>query len=77
MNGIEKEIDALGRIVIPVKFRKRLGIELNSKVFISLENEVIVISGIDKYCALCGDKIKSKSKFRLCNRCILEIKSEN
>ncbi len=44
MNKIEKDIDAAGRVVIPMSFRKRLGIASSSRVFISLENDTILIS---------------------------------
>lgn len=44
MNGIEKEVDNLGRVVIPMEFRKRLGIVSNSKVMVSLEGDIIVFS---------------------------------
>ena len=76
MNGIEKDIDSLGRVVIPIKFRKKLGIESNSKVFVSMEDDMILISPANKYCALCGAKIENVQKFRLCNSCISKIKSE-
>ena len=32
---IEREIDDVGRVVIPMEYRKNLGIEFNSKVLIS------------------------------------------
>ena len=76
MNGIEKDIDNLGRIVIPVKFRKKLGVGSNEKVLISCENDSILISAVNKHCALCGKKISAEQKIRLCNTCILQIKNE-
>lgn len=77
MNGIEKEIDNLGRVVIPASFRKKLGIESNARVFISLEDDVITISPSIKHCALCGKKLNPKHRLRLCDACVLKIKSEN
>ena len=76
MNGIEKDIDSLGRVVIPMKFRKELGIEANSKILVSLEDGLILMSPRIKYCALCGRKIKGAPKFRLCEKCIAEVKAE-
>lgn len=76
MNRIEKDIDALGRVVIPIEFRRRLGVESNAKVFVSLENDVIIISTVNTYCALCGIRIEKERKFRLCDRCTLKIKAE-
>ena len=46
MKGIEREIDRLGRVVIPIEFRKKLGIEFNSKVLISLSNGEIIITAL-------------------------------
>ena len=76
INGIEKEVDLLGRVVIPIKFRKKLGLEAGAKVFVSMEENLIKISPKDRRCALCGDIIEEKQKFRLCNGCVSKIKSE-
>ena len=77
MNGIEKEIDSLGRVVIPATFRKKLGIKSNARVLISLEDNIITISPSIKHCALCGKAINKEQTLRICNDCILKIKSEN
>ena len=75
MNGIEKEVDNLGRVVIPMDFRKRLGIVSNSKVMVSLEGDIIVISPSEKYCALCGHTIDNNEGFlRLCGAYIAKIR---
>ncbi len=74
MNGIEKEVDSLGRVVLPISFRKKIGAEPNTIVLISLENDTIIISPANKYCALCGNIIESKQKFKLCEVCIEKIK---
>ena len=76
MNGIEKEIDGLGRVVIPSKIRSKLGIEAKSKVLVSLENDSIVISVASKRCLLCGEKTENEQKIQLCHNCILRIKEE-
>ena len=75
MNGIEKEVDNLGRIVLPVKFRKKLGINAYSKLIMSLEDESIVIRPANRHCALCGKTVE-KGKYNLCGECILKIKNE-
>ena len=43
MSTVAKKIDDLGRVVIPKKFRERLGIEQNGNVLVSLEEDRIVI----------------------------------
>ena len=75
MNGIEKEFDKLGRVVIPISFRKRLGIESNSKVIVSLEEGFIKIRSSIDGCAICGGALSANSKLPLCQKCIDEVKS--
>lgn len=75
MGGIEKEIDYFGRVVIPVKFRKKLGIESDSKVALSLDDGVITISPLSTLCALCGKPADKERELRLCSECIMKIKS--
>ena len=74
MVGIEKEGDALGRVVIPIEYRKSLGIEANTKVFITLENNALFISPAKACCALCGKPTQESSGIRLCEDCIKKVK---
>jgi len=74
MSYIEKKVDDLGRIVLPIKFRNILNIDTNSNVFVSLENDSICIKPIYKYCVICGNVIEKTTDFRLCNLCIEKIK---
>ena len=76
MSTIEKEVDSLGRIVIPKIFRKKLGIESNSKVLIGLENDRIFISSPISRCALCGKKISEHHNIKLCDSCIAIVRSK-
>ena len=76
MSEIERKIDNLGRIVIPVGFRKRLGIDKNSRLTMSLENDAIVIRNNEFRCALCGAEISCDAKFRICDVCKRIIKDE-
>ena len=52
MIGIEKEIDDLGRIVIPKAYRDCLGLEQGDKVTLLLSDLNIVISASKSFCAL-------------------------
>ncbi|MBR2010787.1 MAG: AbrB/MazE/SpoVT family DNA-binding domain-containing protein [Clostridia bacterium] len=72
--GIEKELDNLGRIVLPVKFRNQLGLKSEDKVLISLHNDTIFITPTQRYCALCGKHVTGKHDLRLCNACIQAVK---
>ena len=77
MNGIEKEVDLLGRVVIPAKFREKLGIGLKTKVIVSMEGNGVIIMPQKQQCALCENKIETESKYRLCRRCLMAIKTDN
>jgi len=75
MKTVEKEIDTLGRVVIPKKFRTALGIKAGSAVLMSLEGGAVIISAKSSLCALCGEKIDAGVPFRLCATCLAKIKS--
>ncbi len=74
MNGFEKEVDSLGRVVIPMTIRRALGIESNSKVSVTLQDGTVVMMPAIKKCALCGSKISEEMKFRLCAECVSQVK---
>ena len=73
MDGIEKHIDDLGRVVIPKKFRNKLGLEKDSKVFVSLNNNVIRIRPADTLCVLCDNSRNVNAEIRLCGDCIKKV----
>ena len=78
MNGIEIKIDELGRLVIPIKYRRKLGIIAKDKLLISLRESSLVITPILRKCALCGEKLTGDEKIQLCENCISKVnKMEN
>ena len=74
MKGIERKIDKLGRVVLPISFRKRLNLTENSSVNISLDDDTIFITPTEKRCALCGSNSALHSDVQLCNTCIRRVK---
>jgi len=52
--GIVRRIDSLGRIVIPMEFRRTLGIHVHDQLGIRLEGDNIVIGRHSDTCAICG-----------------------
>ena len=44
MSGIERKIDNLGRIVIPISYRKALRLKSEDSLTISLKKDEIIIS---------------------------------
>ena len=74
MSGVEKHIDELGRIVLPIKYRQKLGLRSGSKVEVSLNENIINIKPVDCVCAICGDFGPINAEVRICFNCIERIK---
>ena len=77
MQGIEKEVDNLGSIVIPMEYRRLTGVDVNSRVLLSWTDDILTISPLDRHCALCGERIKPEREIRLCDECIEKAKQIN
>ena len=74
MKAIDTKIDNLGRILIPKKYRIALGLEADSKINLSLNDDSIIITPSENKCLICGNKDNVNFKFCLCNTCIDKIK---
>lgn len=73
MNVVERRIDKLGRIVLPMDFRKALGLEGEANVILDICGNTIVVKGADTACKLCGSK-EDVSELKICSSCIRKIK---
>ena len=74
-SGMVRNVDELGRVVIPKEMRKRLGIGNNDPVEISIEGERIVIEKYRMCCHFCSSAdgvIEFKGR-NICRRCIEEL----
>lgn len=74
MTNIEKHVDDLGRIVLPIGIRNKLGLSGESVVSIELCDESIIITPIKKICKLCGKTDNIDEILKICQRCISIIK---
>lgn len=77
MNGIDKEVDRLGRVVIPVEYRKRLGIKEGTRVVFFLESNSLTVRPEKDCCALCGATVDCACGVRLCARCIEKARADD
>lgn len=75
--GIEREVDNLGRVVLPIEFRKKMGIERNSRVTITMEDEGVLIRAADSVCSMCKRQAELKAELGLCAECIERVKKYN
>lgn len=73
---ITKNIDDLGRIVLPKDIRKKLGMEIRSSVDLHVEDDKIIISKVYDECIFCHSK-ENLTDFKgkkVCNKCIDELR---
>ena len=76
--GIIRNVDELGRIVIPKEIRKKMEISSNDPVEIFVDGDRIVLTKYHTSCTFCGSKLgvtEFKGK-RICADCLHEIKAE-
>ena len=76
--GIVREIDALGRIVLPKSIRKIYNLKERDGVEIFTDGDSIVLKKYAPFCIFCGEQdnlIKYKDK-NICKKCAEEISTE-
>ena len=69
--GILRKVDELGRIVIPMELRNKLGIEEKDSLEIFVEGSSIILKKYNSTCIFCGsDKnLFSYSDKLICAKC--------
>ena len=70
---VERKIDKLGRIVLPMSFRKVLGLEGEADVVLDICGNAILVKGTDTACRLCGSR-EEVSELKVCSSCVRKIK---
>lgn len=76
--GIVRNVDELGRIVIPKEMRKKMEISNNDPVEIFVEGDRIILTKYHATCTFCGSNLgisDFKGK-RICADCLRQIKDE-
>ncbi len=75
IKGNVRPIDELGRVVIPIDFRKSLNITSSDLLDISMDNGCVIIRKLNEHCALCGeDEFLTHFKGKaVCSGCLREI----
>ena len=74
--GVTRQIDELGRFVLPVEIRRALGINLKDYLEIHVENDAIVLRKFQPSCLFCGsteDNVIYEGK-RICRSCLEKLK---
>lgn len=53
--GIVRKIDELGRIVLPVELRRKLGIDIHDSMEVYTDDNNIILRKYEPSCIFCGD----------------------
>ena len=74
--GIIRKLDELGRVVIPMEIRNKLGIAEKDPIEIYVSGSTIILKKVEESCAFCGNT-KNVTEFKdklVCNKCASQIK---
>ena len=76
--GIPRKVDHLGRIVVPVEFRRLLGINDGDEVEIALEGDHLVLTKREPGCALCGaiTDLRPVRDRQVCGECVAQLRQD-
>jgi AbrB family transcriptional regulator, transcriptional pleiotropic regulator of transition state genes len=77
-SGIVRHVDELGRIVIPIEIRKRLGLSEKDPLEISVREDVILLSKPQSVCVFCGRSasLREHRGRAVCDACIAELSAD-
>jgi transcriptional pleiotropic regulator of transition state genes len=76
--GIVRQVDELGRIVLPIEIRKVLDINVKDPIEIFTDDDKIILRKYSPSCVFCGnadDVVYFQSK-RICTHCLEKIKNQ-
>ena len=73
--GVSRTIDGLGRVVLPVEFRRALEITREDLLEISLDGRQIVITKVERSCTFCGgtSQLRALRGKLICASCIVAL----
>ena len=73
--GIVRNIDELGRVVVPKELRKKLGIANTDPVEIYVEEDKIILKKYIPVCHFCGstEGLQDFKEKKICSSCIKEL----
>ena len=73
--GIVRNIDELGRVVVPKELRKKLGIANTDPVEIYVEDDKIILKKYIPVCHFCGgaNNLRMFMEKNICDDCIAKI----
>ncbi len=76
--GVVRQLDMLGRIVLPIELRRTMDIGVKDMLEIFVEDEQIILKKYHPSCIFCSDArdvVPYKGKL-VCKNCLAELKAE-
>jgi transcriptional pleiotropic regulator of transition state genes len=76
--GVVRQIDPLGRIVLPIEMRNVLGIEKKDALEIFVDGDNIILKKYQPSCIFCNESedVISFSDKLVCRKCLQELKEK-
>ena len=75
--GMVRQLDSLGRVVLPIEIRRTLDINTRDMLEILVDNNSIILRKYEPNCHFCGSS-RNLTCYRdkvICSRCIADLKS--
>lgn len=75
--GITRQMDELGRIVLPIELRRSFNINVKDAIEIYTDNDSIILKKLQRSCVFCNcydDVIEFGGK-NICEECLAKIKA--
>ncbi len=76
--GIVRNVDQLGRVVLPIELRRTFGIDISDPLEIFVDGEHIILKKYQPACMFCDNSsnlIEYKGK-KICKSCLEEIEKK-
>lgn len=70
--GVVRQVDQLGRIVIPIEIRRVFDIEIKDSLEIFTENDMIILKKYEPSCVFCGESrdVSDYKGKKICKSCL-------
>lgn len=76
--GIVRNVDELGRIVLPIEIRRTFELDTKDQVEIYTDNDMIILKKFQRNCVFCKspEDIREFKGKAVCAKCLSEIKKQ-
>lgn len=74
--GIVRKLDELGRVVLPVELRRKLGIDVKDALELKVDGGYVILQKYKPKCLFCKstENLADKKGKRICQNCLDSLK---